>query len=305
MTIKAKRKLTDISFEHEGAHVALVGALQGGAANGHTTLITKATHTIPEAVIEKAKTVTVTMQFPEFLRKFFGLYYEDAEVLSVAMGYGKTEYPDTDAKDWIDQRVESLGIMKSVYRSLDVEKALAELTPEQMLALKGDQEMLEKALEATSGQTQTHVEETTMETILKSAHLEAVAAAVEVEKQAGVAAVALVQKSLDEAKAELAAAQEKVAQFEAAAVAQVEKARKDAIAAANVPADQVEELFKSLSGLSEEAFATALKFVGAGHATQTDADMFVQKGVSGAGESDPQVVDRTTELLKAKYGIKD
>ncbi|WYV99000.1 hypothetical protein NoPa_00004 [Pseudomonas phage vB_PpuM-NoPa] len=303
MTIKAKRKLTDISFEHEGAHVALVGAMQGGAANGHTTLITKATHTIPEAVIEKAKTVTVTMQFPEFLRKFFGLYYEDAEVLSVAMGYGKTEYPDTDAKDWIDQRVESLGIMKSVYRSLDVEKALSELTPEQMLALKGDQEMLEKALEATSGQT-IHVEEINMETILKSAHIEAVAAAVEVEKQAGVAAVALVQKSLDEAKAELAAAQEKVAQYEAAAVAQVEKARKDAIAAANVPADQVEELFKSLAGLSEEAFATALKYVGAGHATQTDSDMFVQKGVSGGGESDPEVVDRTTELLKAKYGVK-
>ncbi|WYV99684.1 hypothetical protein Roomu2_00004 [Pseudomonas phage vB_PpuM-Roomu-2] len=303
MTIKAKRKLTDISFEHEGAHVALVGAMQGGAANGHTTLITKATHTIPEAVIEKAKTVTVTMQFPEFLRKFFGLYYEDAEVLSVAMGYGKTEYPDTDAKDWIDQRVESLGIMKSVYRSLDVEKALSELTPEQMLALKGDQEMLEKALEATSGQT-IHVEEINMETILKSAHIEAVAAAVEVEKQAGVAAVALVQKSLDEAKAELVAAQEKVAQYEAAAVAQVEKARKDAIAAANVPADQVEELFKSLAGLSEEAFATALKYVGAGHATQTDSDMFVQKGVSGGGESDPEVVDRTTELLKAKYGVK-
>lgn len=37
----AKRRLTNITFEHEGAHVALVGKHQGGAANGHTTLITK------------------------------------------------------------------------------------------------------------------------------------------------------------------------------------------------------------------------------------------------------------------------
>lgn len=37
----AKRRLTDITFQHEGAHVALVGKHQGGAANGHSTLITK------------------------------------------------------------------------------------------------------------------------------------------------------------------------------------------------------------------------------------------------------------------------
>jgi hypothetical protein len=37
----AKRRLTDITFQHEGAHVALVGKHQGSAANGHSTLITK------------------------------------------------------------------------------------------------------------------------------------------------------------------------------------------------------------------------------------------------------------------------
>jgi len=305
MTIKATRKLTDIKFEHEGAHVALVGIAQGGAANGHTTLITKATNTIPEAVIEKAKEVTVTLQFPEFLRKFFGMYYDDAEVLSVAMGYGRTEYPDFDSgKDWIDQKIESMNIMKAVYRSEDVEKALSELTPEQTLTLKQDQETLEKALGNISEQTTTQ-EETTLDTILKSAHIEAVAAAVEVEKAAGVAAVAIVQKSLDEAKAELATAQAKVAEFETAAAEAVVKARKEAIVAAKVPADQVEELFKSLSTLSDEAFAATLKFVSPASVTSTDADMFVQKGVSGAGEQDPVVVDRTTQILKDRYGIKD
>lgn len=37
----AKRRLTNITFEHQGAHVALVGKHQGGAANGHSTLVTK------------------------------------------------------------------------------------------------------------------------------------------------------------------------------------------------------------------------------------------------------------------------
>ena len=41
---KAKRRLTNITFEHQGAHVALVSSAQGGPANGVTTLITKAAH---------------------------------------------------------------------------------------------------------------------------------------------------------------------------------------------------------------------------------------------------------------------
>jgi predicted transcriptional regulator len=39
--LKAKRRLSNITFEHEGAHVALVSTKQGGPANGVTTLITK------------------------------------------------------------------------------------------------------------------------------------------------------------------------------------------------------------------------------------------------------------------------
>ena len=41
--VKAKRKLTDINFEKEGSHLALVHKVQGGGANGRTTLVMKAT----------------------------------------------------------------------------------------------------------------------------------------------------------------------------------------------------------------------------------------------------------------------
>lgn len=293
---KATRRLTDIKFEHEGAHVALVGKHQGGPANGITTLITKATNNITQEQIEKASTVSVTMQFPEFLRKFFGLYWDDAEVLSAVMGYGRTEYPDSTEKDYIDSRVESISIMKAVYKAQDVEKALAALTPEQHLALMADQEMLEKAFAALPEQSIEH-KEPEMETILKSAHEEFVTKAVS-------DAVAEVQKSLDAQAVVLKAAQEKLAEFESAAVAAVEKARLDSLLAAGQTAEDAQEIVKSLAVLDDTAFAVVLKGYQVQKAAEAKSEMFQETGVAGDGAKTADEVDATTAILKAKYGIK-
>lgn len=293
---KATRRLTDIKFEHEGAHVALVGKHQGGPANGITTLITKATFDISQEQIDKATSVTVEMQFPEFLRKFFGLYWDDAEVLSAVMGYGRTEYPDSTEKDYIDSRVESINIMKAVYKAQDVEKALAALTPEQTLALRADQEMLEKAF-ASLPEQPIEQEETQLETILKSAHEEfvtkAVSDAVAVEK----AAFAAQEEVLKAAQAQLEA-------YVTADVAAVEKARKDALTAV-VAADKVEALLKSLAPLDAEGFAAVVETFTVQKAAEAASDMFVESGVQGNGEQVTATdVDRTTQILKAKFGIK-
>lgn len=304
MTTIAKRRLTDISFEHEGAHVALVGKHQGGPANGVTTLITKATNAIDKELIEKATTVTVEMQFPEFLRKFFGLYWEDAEVLSSVLGYGRTEYPDLDEKDYIDKRVESINIMKSVYRAENLEKALADLTPEQTLALLKDQEMLEKALESVPEQTKLKHEEIPMEQILKSAHLEALADAVAIEKAAGVAAVAEVQKALDAQAEVLKAVQAEVETFKAAQATAKVEARKAALTSAKVSADKVEAVLKSLEVLSDEAFDAQVELLKSMSAAVDNSEMMQEAGVAGAGAESQEEVDRTTAILKARYGVK-
>lgn len=305
MTIKAKRRLSDISFTHEGAHVALVSKGQGGAANGYTTLVTKATNQIEKEVIDKATKVTVELQFPEFLRKFFGMYWDDAEVLSVAMGYGRTEYEDSDVKDWIDQKVESINILKSVYRAPDMEKALAALTPEQTLAIMNDQEMLEKALETVPEQTKLkHEENTPMEQILKSAHLEALADAVAVEKAAGAAAVVEIQKALDAQAVILKAAQEKLDAYEAVAATAKVEARKSALADAKVPADKAEEVLKSLEALSDESFASTVALMKALSSAVDNSDLMAETGVSGQGAETQEEVDRTTQILKARYGVK-
>jgi hypothetical protein len=304
MTIIAKRRLTDIKFEHEGAHVALVGKHQGGPANGVTTLITKATNDITQEQIEKATTVTVEMQFPEFLRKFFGLYWDDAEVLSSVMGFGRTESPDTNEKDWIDQKVESINIMKSVYKAQDVEKALAALTPEQTLALLADQEMLEKAFKAIPEHTQIKHEETPMETILKAAHEEAVASAVAIEKAAGVSAVALIQKALDEQSVVLKAVQDKLTEFETAAEAAKVELRKAALVDAKVPADKAEAVLKSLAALDDESFASTVATMKSMASVVDNSEMMQEAGVAGAGAESQEEVDRTTAILKARYGVK-
>lgn len=301
MTI-AKRRLTDIKFEHDGAHVALVGKHQGGPANGITTLITKATNNITQDQIAKATTVNVTMQFPEFLRKFFGMYWDDAEVLSAVMGYGRTEYPDTTEKDYIDSRVESINIMKSVYRAQDVEKALAALTPEQHLALMADQEMLEKAFAALPEQP-IKQEETQMETILKAAHEEAVVAAVAIEKAAGVLAVSEIQKALVAQEEVLKAVQAEVAVFKAAEVARVQEVRKSALAAV-LPTDQVESVLKALEAVADEAFQAVVAGYAVQKAAVDNSDLMVETGVNGTGTAEAVEVDRTAEILKAKYAPK-
>lgn len=291
-----KRRLTDIKFEHEGAHVALVGKHQGGPANGITTLVTKATNQIDQTQIDKATQVTVTLSFEEFLRKFFNMYWDDAEVLARALGYA-TEVDDEDYKSWIDDRVDQITIMKSVYKAQDVEQALSELTPDQMLSLLQSQETLEKAMSAALpvGKSITDLEETPMsESILKSAHEELVAKAV-------TAAVEPVQKALDEQSVVLKAAQAELEVFKAAAVEAVVKARTASLVEAGQTAESAEAIVKSLETLADEAFEVVLKGYQVQKAAEAANPLFKEQGVNGVGEPDPVKVDKVAEILKAKY----
>ena len=295
-----KRRLTDIKFEHEGAHVALVGKHQGGPANGITTLVTKATNTIDQALVDKATQVTVTLDFEDFLRKFFNMYWDDAEVLARALGFSDEEDDDDGEtyKDWIDERVAQINIMKSVYKAQNVEKALSELSPKEMLSLLETQELLEKAMSIAlpKGKELTDpIEETQMsETILKSAHDELVTKAVD-------AAVAPIQKALDEQSVVLKAAQDELEVFKAAAVEAVTKARTASLVEAGQTAESAAEIVKTLAGLADEAFEVVLKGYQVQKAAESQNPLFKEEGVNGVGEQDQAKVDKLAEILKAKY----
>lgn len=152
---KAKRVLTDINFEKEGAHVALVAKDQGGGANGHNyALILKANRS--EEFVQKMQQIQVTMELPEFLEKFFGMYYSDSRVLAAMLGYvdPESEDDDYDYDSWIQERVSQFTVIKSLKESDNLELAIASLDDETYLAVLAAQSELEKALEAKEGSTE-------------------------------------------------------------------------------------------------------------------------------------------------------
>jgi len=151
MTRKAKRKLSNIDFETEGSHIALVSKQQGGPASGADYALVMKAKGFSQEFIEKVQQVRVTMELPDFLRKFFSLYGEDAEILARMMGY---EYPESEEKevaesyeDYIESRMEAFEIIKAAYETDNLASVLSELDEDEYIALLKDQEQLEKAFE--------------------------------------------------------------------------------------------------------------------------------------------------------------
>lgn len=149
---KAKRKLSDFDFTGQDAHIALVSQSQGGPANERTTLVMKATK-FTEEEIQKMQQIRVTMELPDFLQKFFHMYYEDSQVLARMMGYVPEEKEEVESysyEDYIEDRLESFEIIKSMHESKDLPSVISQLNGEDYLKFLKDQETLEKAFEKES-----------------------------------------------------------------------------------------------------------------------------------------------------------
>lgn len=158
----AKRKLTDIKFEKEGAHVALVSKQQNGPANGHDyALILKANRS--EEFVQKMQQIQVTMELPDFLEKFFHLYGSDAEVLARMMGYVKPESESDESEesyeDWyenyIQEKLSQFTVLKALKDSDNLELSLAGLDEDTYLAVLQTQSELEGVMKkAEEGSTE-------------------------------------------------------------------------------------------------------------------------------------------------------
>lgn len=156
--IKAKRRLFDFDFSKEGAAVHLVGKAQGGAANSYEILLTKSTDSLPEVedmvdVSKALEQVTVSMSMQEFLRKWFDMWYDDAELLTKLLGF-ETEYEayqkeqaenesTYDHKSWLEERVGQFSIMKSMN-----DGSLEKISKSHLLETLALQEKFETALES-------------------------------------------------------------------------------------------------------------------------------------------------------------
>jgi len=130
---KAKRVLKKFDFSKEDHCVSLVGPSLGNAANGFKTLVLKASTPVEETIeVKKAlEQVTLKLSMQEFLRKFFDMWSDDAEVLAKLLGYETEHEAYVKAKEereseeeeydrevehtkWIESRVSQFQLMKSM-----------------------------------------------------------------------------------------------------------------------------------------------------------------------------------------------
>jgi len=166
MTAKAKRKLSDISFDQTGAHIALVSKKQGGPANGKDYALVMKACNFSDEFVQKASQIKVTMEITEYLSRFYGIWYDDAEVLARALGFttammdeeaaDAAEQAGLDAagiveteietyQDYITSKLQSIEVMKSLYDSENIPESLSKLQETEYLAMLQDQALIEKA----------------------------------------------------------------------------------------------------------------------------------------------------------------
>lgn len=297
---KAKRRLTNFNFSGEGAHVALVAKEQGGAANGwHEAIVMKATSDVSDEFLEKATMVKVTLPFDDFLEKFFGMYSEDADVLTEILGFSDEEAdPEMSgdmnggAMSWEEYQAEcekekqdfinSVEILKSIKNG---EKSLNALDAKSYLSVLLTQSLFEEH--------QADIEKAVNTSKEKKVQ-------VEQELQKAKDAIAAKDVEIQKAIEQMKAVQEELNVLKAASA----KAKDDSRMAALkdvVSDEEAASLFKSLNVLDDEGFANVIKSLAL--KAEKEAELFKEKGVSTAGEKPTE--DPVARILKAKFNTQE
>lgn len=341
MTTKKKKFIKDLSFDHEQGHVALVGPAVGGAANLQNYAIQlKAGEGFTAEVIEKATKVQVTLSIEEYLTRFYNLYYDDAEVLATALGF-TTEASEKetfdyaeDYREWLDERVGSIKIMKSLKEDNEFVDVISKMNGEEYLQFLQDQEKLEKAFnevevikqarkvkvkesgtEATASMPDTQQNASVEKTVEPSGseikknrkqtmtkEVKTVVADVEkdlVEKSAYDA----IQKALEDQKEQLTKALALVKQFEQEKKDAITKSRKEKLDAVVKNKEQSEVLFNALN-LVEDAteFEAVVKAIADIQKLADQSDLFKSVGADGAPEQ--KVEEGVSDVKKAYQKLK-
>ena len=327
---KAKRKLSDISFEKEGAHVALVSKEQGGPANAHDyALVLKAANFTDEH-IQKASKIRVTMDITEFLQKFFGVYYTDSYILAQALGFDTTsdDAEETNSyEDYITSQVQSIEVLKSLHDAEDLKSVLASLDPDDYLAMLKDQETIEKALKKIDKQAKTKSDKVTpVVTESDTSTNASVEKSVEpsgsdkpkkeetmptpnsqvIEKEVEViekSQYTVLEKALEENRVALEKALEQVKAYEAEKKEAIAKAKTEKIQ--NIVKDEKKTAVLAKAALSLESEDDFTAFVAAVQAMMTTvetSEMFVEKGAKVDTQEAAPKETAIEKALKAKFG---
>ena len=243
-TVKTKRVLKNIDFSKDNSHIALTSTAQGGPCSGADYALVLKSSNFSQETIEKIQQIQVTMELPAFLEKFFHVYGSDSEVLARLMGYvapevEPEEYTDTWYEDYIQSKLDSFTILKSLKESDNVASVLATLDEKQYLLMLTDQAYLEKALNkkeselvalATESDNSTHasVEKSVEVSTSKSTKSKETLMTKQVENSAEMVEKSLMvtlQKALDDQAVELQKALETIAVHQKEKQEQIQKSK--------------------------------------------------------------------------------
>lgn len=341
MTQQAKRKLSEIDFSNTGCHVALVSKTQGGPANMHDYALVLKASKFSEEFVQKMQQVKVTMELPDFLRKFFNVYYEDAEVLARMMGYvppaneNEVEYDDNWYENYIQSKLQSFEILKSANEAESLANVLSELDETQYLALLKDQQLVEKAFKKLDKEQKAEAKvsksgskpesKTTVVTVVAdtSPDVEAKETKVSpsvvtknketnmtvestiVDKEVEVvekSAFVAIEKQLEDQKVALQKAMETITAYENEKKQAIAKAKTDKVNALVKDEKQAQAIAKAALSLeSEDDFTAFMGAIQAMVTTVETSEMFVEKGASVEVTAEVSPLER---ILKAKFQSK-
>ena len=304
-TTKAKARLKDLTFDHDNAHLALCSKDQGAANNQNTAVIFKSASFSPE-LIAKAQKVQVTMEIPEFLEKFFGLWYSDAQVLARLMGY-QPEEDQEEYTDWIQERVDSFELLKSLHDAESLSDEMSKLSEEQISQILDDQEMIVKSLkefessqmlEDKAAKPATKVGPTGSKTIKKEKKMTQETEMVEKS------ALTAIEKAMQETQVELQKAREMLKAVEIEKQAVILKSKTDAVAAVVHDEKHVATIMKAAAMLDNtEDFDALLEVFKSITVAVEKSALFNEQGATVEVE-DKAKESKVKEFLKSKYAQK-
>ena len=317
MTQKAKRRLSDISFSHEGAHLALCSKSQGAANNWNKALIMKGHNFSPE-FIQKMQQIQVTYELPDFLRKVMGMYYEDAELLARMMGYVEPEKEEEDYDDWyenyIEEKLQSFTIIKALHEAKNLPDALSKLTEQDYLDVLQDQAMVEKALkkeldketEVSKADTSTKVENTKVEaSASKKKNPKKETKMTQETEMVEKSALTAIEKALEDQKIALEKALAQVKQYEDEKKEAIVKSKTEAVKAVVKDEKQAAVVVKAALALEDQAdFDALVEVFKSMNDLLEKSGLFQEQGVSAEAAEDKPGETKLMKALKARHQAK-
>ena len=317
MTQKAKRKLSEISFDHEGAHLALCSKSQGAANNWNKALIMKGHNFSPE-FIQKMQQIQVTYELPDFLRKVMGMYYEDAELLARMMGYVEPEKEEEDYDDWyenyIEEKLQSFTIIKALHEAKNLPDALSKLTEQDYLDVLQDQAMVEKALkkeldketEVSKADTSTKVENTKVEaSASKKKNPKKETKMTQETEMVEKAKFVEIQKQFEDQKIALEKAMEQLGKIEQEKKEAIVKSKTDAVKAVVKDEKQAAVVVKAALALEDQAdFDALVEVFKSMNDLLEKSGLFQEQGVSAEASEDKPGETKLMKALKARHQAK-